>query len=124
MIDLAASILSANFACLGAEVQAAVEGGATVLHLDIMDGHFVPNLTIGPPVVAALRKVSPVSLDCHLMIEHPDEFIPVLAEAGVDWISVHHRNPDSRSSQERGEPMEELRRGHGWAYQGLSLRRA
>jgi ribulose-phosphate 3-epimerase len=89
MIDLAASILSANFACLGAEVQAAVEGGATVLHLDIMDGHFVPNLTIGPPVVAALRKVSPVSLDCHLMIEHPDEFIPVLAEAGVDWISVH-----------------------------------
>ena len=89
MIDLAASILSANFACLGAEVQAAVEGGATVLHLDIMDGHFVPNLTIGPPVVAALRKVSPVSLDCHLMMEHPDEFIPVLAEAGVDWISVH-----------------------------------
>jgi ribulose-phosphate 3-epimerase len=88
-IDLAASILSANFACLGAEAQAAVEGGATVLHLDIMDGHFVPNLTIGPPVVAALRKVSPVSLDCHLMIEHPDEFIPVLAEVGVDWISVH-----------------------------------
>jgi len=70
MIDLAASILSANFACLGAEVQAAVEGGATVLHLDIMDGHFVPNLTIGPPVVAALRKVSPVSLDGHLMQRH------------------------------------------------------
>ena len=89
MIELAASILSADFARLGAEVQAAVEGGATVLHVDIMDGHFVPNLTIGPPVVASLRKASSVPLDCHLMIEHPDEFIPVFAEAGVDWISVH-----------------------------------
>jgi len=89
MIELAASILSADFARLGAEAQAAVEGGATVLHLDIMDGHFVPNLTIGPPVVASLRKVSPVPLDCHLMIERHDEFIPALAEAGVDWISVH-----------------------------------
>ena len=89
MIELAASILSADFARLGAEAQAAVEGGATVLHVDVMDGHFVPNLTIGPPVVASLRKVSRVPLDCHLMIEHPDEFIPVFAEAGVDWISVH-----------------------------------
>jgi len=89
MIELAASILSADFARLGAEAQAAVEGGATVLHVDIMDGHFVPNLTIGPPVVASLRRVSRVPLDCHLMIEHPDEFIPVFAEAGVDWISVH-----------------------------------
>src|SRR5215468_10281488 len=89
MIELAASILSADFARLGAEAQAAVEGGATVLHVDIMDGHFVPNLTIGPPVVASLRKVSPVPFDCHLMIEHPDEFIPALAEAGADWISVH-----------------------------------
>jgi ribulose-phosphate 3-epimerase len=89
MIELAASILSADFARLGAEAQAAVEGGATVLHVDIMDGHFVPNLTIGPPVVASLRKVSQVPLDCHFMIEHPDEFIPVFAEAGVDWISVH-----------------------------------
>src|SRR5215813_5169033 len=89
MIELAASILSADFARLGAEAQAAVEGGATVLHVDIMDGHFVPNLTIGPPVVASLRKISQVPLDCHLMIERPDEFIPVFAEAGVDWISVH-----------------------------------
>lgn len=89
MIELAASILSADFARLGAEAQAAVEGGATILHVDIMDGHFVPNLTIGPPVVASLRKVSRVPLDCHLMIEHPDEFIPLFAEAGVDWISVH-----------------------------------
>jgi ribulose-phosphate 3-epimerase len=89
MIELAASILSADFARLGAETQAAVDGGAAVLHVDIMDGHFVPNLTIGPPVVASLRKVSPVPFDCHLMIEHPDEFIPMFAQAGVDWISVH-----------------------------------
>src|SRR5215475_2035151 len=89
MIELAASILSADFARLGEEAQAAVEGGATVLHVDIMDGHFVPNLTIGPPVLASLRKISSVPFDCHLMIEHPDEFIPVLAEAGADWISVH-----------------------------------
>src|SRR5262249_38722829 len=89
MIELAASVLSADFARLGAEAQAAVEGGATVLHLDIMDGHFVPNFTMGPPVVASLRRISRVPLDCHLMIERPDEFIPVFAEAGVDWISVH-----------------------------------
>jgi ribulose-phosphate 3-epimerase len=89
MIELAPSILSADFARLGAEAQAAVEGGATVLHVDVMDGHFVPNITIGPPVVASLRKVLKVPLDCHLMIERPDEFIPVFAEAGADWISVH-----------------------------------
>ena len=89
MIELAASILSADFAQLGAEAQAAVDGGATVLHVDIMDGHFVPNLTIGPVVVASLRKVTRVPLDCHLMIQRPDEFIPAFAEAGADWISVH-----------------------------------
>jgi ribulose-phosphate 3-epimerase len=89
MIELAPSILSADFARLGAEAQAAVEGGATVLHVDVMDGHFAPNITIGPPVVASLRKVSKVPLDCHLMIERPDEFIPAFAEAGADWISVH-----------------------------------
>jgi ribulose-phosphate 3-epimerase len=89
-LELAPSILSANFAQLGAEAKAALEGGGTVLHLDVMDGHFVPNLTIGPPVVAALRKAVPdVPFDCHLMIERPDEFIPVFAEAGADWISVH-----------------------------------
>src|SRR5258708_19380324 len=89
MIELAPSILSADFSRLGAETQAAVEGGATVLHVDIMDGHFVPNLTIGPSVVASLRKVTRIPLDCHLMIEQPDEFIPAFAEAGVNWISVH-----------------------------------
>ena len=89
MIELAPSILSADFTRLGEQARAAVDGGATVLHIDVMDGHFVPNLTIGPPVVAALRKTLKVPFDCHLMIERPDEFIPAFAEAGADWISVH-----------------------------------
>ena len=89
MIELAPSILSADFARLGEQVRAAGEGGASVIHVDIMDGHFVPNLTIGPPVVKSLRKVTQLPLDCHLMIENPDEFIPAFADAGVDWISVH-----------------------------------
>ena len=89
MLELAPSILSADFTRLGEQTQAAVDGGATVLHVDIMDGHFVPNITLGPPVVASLRKVVKVPLDCHLMIERPDEFIPAFAEAGADWISVH-----------------------------------
>ncbi|HZZ15356.1 MAG TPA: ribulose-phosphate 3-epimerase [Candidatus Sulfotelmatobacter sp.] len=89
MIELAPSILSADFARLGEQVRAASEGGGSVVHVDIMDGHFVPNLTIGPPVVKALRKVTKLPLDCHLMIENPDEFIPAFAEAGADWISVH-----------------------------------
>jgi ribulose-phosphate 3-epimerase len=61
-----------------------------VIHVDVMDGHFVPNITIGPPVVASLRKVTKLPLDCHLMIENPDEFIPAFAEAGADWVSVHY----------------------------------
>lgn len=89
MIELAPSILSADFARLGEQVRAACQGGASVIHVDIMDGHFVPNLTIGPPVVKSLRKVTDLPLDCHLMIENPDEFIPVFAELGVNWISVH-----------------------------------
>lgn len=89
MIELAASILSADFARLGEQVRAAGEGGASAIHVDIMDGHFVPNLTLGPPVVKSLRKVTKLPLDCHLMIENPDEFIPAFAEAGADWISVH-----------------------------------
>jgi ribulose-phosphate 3-epimerase len=89
LIELAPSILSADFARLGEQVRAAREGGATVIHVDIMDGHFVPNLTIGPPVVKSLRKATDLPLDCHLMIENPDEFIPVFADAGADWMSVH-----------------------------------
>jgi len=89
LIELAPSILSADFARLGEQVRAACEGGGSVVHVDVMDGHFVPNLTIGPPVVKSLRKVTELPLDCHLMIENPDEFIAAFAEAGADWISVH-----------------------------------
>jgi ribulose-phosphate 3-epimerase len=89
LIELAPSILSADFARLGEQVRAACEGGASVIHVDVMDGHFVPNLTIGPPVVKSLRQATQLPLDCHLMIENPDEFIPAFADAGADWISVH-----------------------------------
>src|SRR5512146_789942 len=89
LVELAPSILSADFAHLADEVRAAAEGGASVLHVDVMDGHFVPNITIGPPVVASLRKATDLPLDCHLMIENPDEYIPAFAEAGANWISVH-----------------------------------
>jgi ribulose-phosphate 3-epimerase len=82
--ELAPSILSANFANLAAHARQALEGGGTLLHVDIMDGHFVPNITMGPPVVASLRKALPdVIFDCHLMIENPDEFIPEFAKAVV-----------------------------------------
>ena len=88
-IELVPSILSSDFAQLGAQAQQAIEGGGSVLHVDVMDGHFVPNLTVGPPVVQSLRKVIQVPMDCHLMIENPDLFIPEFVEAGADWISVH-----------------------------------
>jgi len=89
LIELAPSILAADFARLAEQIRGAGEGGATVVHVDIMDGHFVPNLTVGPPVVRSLRKATDLPLDCHLMIENPDQFIPEFAEAGADWISVH-----------------------------------
>lgn len=88
-IELAPSILSANFAQLASETQAALDGGGTIVHIDVMDGHFVPNITVGPLVVASLRKTIKAPFDCHLMIENPDQFIPAFAEAGADWISVH-----------------------------------
>jgi ribulose-phosphate 3-epimerase len=89
-IELVPSVLSANFANLASDARAALDGGGTVLHLDVMDGHFVHNITIGPPVVASLRKALPgVTFDCHLMIENPDQLIPAFAEAGANWISVH-----------------------------------
>jgi len=90
LIELAPSILSADFSQLGDQAQSAIDAGGTVLHVDIMDGHFVPNITIGPPVVASLRKtVRNVPFDCHLMIENPDNFIEAFAQAGANWISVH-----------------------------------
>jgi ribulose-phosphate 3-epimerase len=89
LIELAPSILSADFARLAEQVKAARDGGASLIHVDVMDGHFVPNITIGPPVVQSLRKATDLPLDCHLMIENPDQFIPEFADAGADWISVH-----------------------------------
>ena len=89
MIELAPSILSADFTHLAEQVRAATEGGGTIIHVDVMDGHFVPNLTVGPPVVRSLRRATDLPLDCHLMIENPDQFIPEFVEAGADWISVH-----------------------------------
>jgi ribulose-phosphate 3-epimerase len=89
LIELAPSILSADFARLAEQVQAVAEAGATVLHVDVMDGHFVPNITIGPPLVASLRKATELPLDCHLMIENPDDYIGAFVDAGADWISVH-----------------------------------
>jgi ribulose-phosphate 3-epimerase len=89
LIELAPSILSADFAHLAEQVRAATEGGGTIIHVDVMDGHFVPNLTVGPPVVRSLRRATDLPLDCHLMIENPDQYIPEFVEAGADWISVH-----------------------------------
>ncbi len=90
MVELLPSILSADFARLADEVAAAERGGGTVIHVDVMDGHFVPNITLGPPVVASLRKATSLPLDCHLMIENPNDYIAAFAEAGANWISVHY----------------------------------
>jgi ribulose-phosphate 3-epimerase len=88
-VRIAASILSADFARLGEEIAAVERGGADLIHVDIMDGHFVPNLTMGPPVVRSIRKVAKVPLDVHLMIEEPDRFLDAFVEAGASMISVH-----------------------------------
>lgn len=90
MVQLAPSILSADFSRLGEEIQAAERGGGSIIHVDIMDGHFVPNITVGPPVVRSLRKTTSLPLDCHLMIENANDFIPALADAGANWIGVHY----------------------------------
>ena len=86
---LAPSILSADFAALGAAVAAVERGGADLIHVDVMDGHFVPNITIGPPVVASLKRVATVPLDVHLMISDPDRYIEAFARAGAAYLSVH-----------------------------------
>jgi len=83
------SILSSNFCRLEDEVKAVAAAGADWLHVDVMDGHFVPNITIGVPVVAALKKTTPLPLDVHLMIEKPEKFVTAFIDAGADWLTIH-----------------------------------
>lgn len=89
MVKIAPSILSADFARLGEEILDVEKGGADWIHVDVMDGHFVPNITIGPLIVEAIRPVTKLPLDVHLMIEEPDRYIPQFAKSGADWITVH-----------------------------------
>jgi ribulose-phosphate 3-epimerase len=88
-VRIAPSILSADFAALGEAIAAAERGGADLIHVDVMDGHFVPNITIGPPVVRSIKRIAKVPLDVHLMITDPDRYIDAFAEAGASMISVH-----------------------------------
>jgi ribulose-phosphate 3-epimerase len=98
MVEIVPSILSADFARLAEEIARVERGGASLLHLDVMDGHFVPNLTIGPPVVESIRKITRAHLDVHLMIENPERYIPGFVGAGANSVSVHYeacRNLDA-----------------------------
>ena len=86
---LAPSILASDYARLADQVAAAARGGAQLVHVDVMDGHFVPNITLGPPVVASLHKATPLPLDVHLMIENADRYLQAFVDAGAAWVSVH-----------------------------------
>jgi len=88
-VQIAPSILSADFGRLASEIEAVEKAGADVIHVDVMDGHFVPNITLGPLIVKAIRPVTGLPLDCHLMISDPDSYIDAFADAGSDWITVH-----------------------------------
>jgi ribulose-phosphate 3-epimerase len=108
MIKIAPSILSADFTRIADAVRVAEDADADLIHVDIMDGHFVPNLTLGPKLVAALKDKTALPLDVHLMVENPRLFIPLFQEAGADWISIHieasqHLQKDITSIKEKGQ---------------------
>ncbi len=92
MVQIAPSLLSADFSNLSADIEKVTRGGAHALHVDVMDGHFVPNITIGPVVVQSVKNATQLPLDVHLMIENADRFIPQFIRAGADWITVHAEN--------------------------------
>lgn len=107
MFKIAPSILSADFLRLGEDIKAAESAGADLIHIDIMDGHFVPNITIGPFIVEAIRKITKLPLDVHLMIENPDNYIQKFIDAGADYLTVHyeasiHLNRTIQYIQEKG----------------------
>jgi ribulose-phosphate 3-epimerase len=109
MVQIIPSILSADFTRLGEQIRQVEQAGATMLHIDIMDGHFVPNLTVGPPVVRSIRGITKMTLDVHLMVSDPDKYAPVFIEAGADQISVHqeaalHLDATIRNIQAAGLP--------------------
>ncbi|HUU51772.1 MAG TPA: ribulose-phosphate 3-epimerase [Candidatus Heimdallarchaeota archaeon] len=108
MIQIAPSILSADFTRIADAVKMAEDAGADIIHVDVMDGHFVPNLTLGPELVASLKDKTTLPLDVHLMVEKPELFIPLFQKAGADWISIHieasvHLQKDIISIKEKGQ---------------------
>jgi ribulose-phosphate 3-epimerase len=114
-VRIAPSILSADFSRLGAEIEDVERAGCDIIHVDVMDGHFVPNLTIGPPVVKALRKITKLPLDVHLMIEEPVRYLADFRKAGADWITVH-----VEAAKNPGETLEQIRKSGAKA--GISMR--
>ncbi len=111
------SILAADYANLERDVRAAARAGANLLHVDVMDGHFVPNISIGAPVAASLKKLDALPLDVHLMIENPSKYIDMFCKAGADWLTVHLEAPDTVST---ADVLREIR-AHG-AKAGLSIK--
>jgi ribulose-phosphate 3-epimerase len=115
MKKISPSLLAADFANIESEVKKVTQAGADFLHLDIMDGHFVPNLTFGPPVVAAIKKVSTIPLDVHLMIETPENYVDEFIKAGADYLTIH-----VESTNQTAELLKKIRASN--VKSGLTLR--